>query len=177
MLALTLPNILSLSRLVFALPTAYALSRNWILSAGLYFIVLATDMSDGWLARRRGSASAVGTLLDHGSDAAFVIVLLATGVWLGYLPVILPVLISLAFLQYVFDARHGATWQIRPSRLGRINGIAYFVLVGVLIGVHLWAAHPLIHTILNVFGWLLSAATFVSMLERARYNLRRSHDR
>jgi len=53
------------------------------------------------------------------------------------------------------------------SFLGRNNGIAYFVLVGVAIGRHLepFAWLPLI--LVQLFAWLLLLSTLLSILDRA----------
>lgn len=159
---LTLPNCLSLSRVVLAPPTAWALVHGpAALTVALFGAVVVSDLFDGPLARRRQLESRLGTLLDHGADAVFVITLSATGAWLGVLPPVLPPLIALAFAQYALDAR-----ALGGSALGRWNGIAYFVLVGALIGVHQYTDAALPAGLLRALGWVLVASTLASMLER-----------
>jgi phosphatidylglycerophosphate synthase len=135
----------------------------------LYCIVLASDLADGRIARQRQQVSSLGTLLDHGSDAVFVTGLCAAGAWLGLLPLPLPFLIAAAFIQYSLDSRGNAP---RGSRLGRWNGIAYYVIVGALIAVRHVAVFEGLHYVLYGGGWLLVVATLASMIERAGYTLR-----
>jgi phosphatidylglycerophosphate synthase len=131
-------------------------------------LAVVTDWIDGRVARRFGETSALGGLFDHATDATFVA--LGCGAWAlrGELPVVLPFLISLAFLQYVFDSRGGAgsSWALRASWLGRWNGIGYFVAMGVpvvrdglLLG---WPSSAVCRAV----GWALVVTTLVSMADR-----------
>ena len=72
---LTLPNALSLSR--FALAPLFVVSRQPELRVGLLVLAGATDVLDGWLARRQGSTSRIGAILDPVADRAFVLVAMA----------------------------------------------------------------------------------------------------
>lgn len=164
----SLPNSLSVSRIVLAPPTMWALLQDRaVLTVGLFCIVIASDLADGRIARQRQQISHLGTLLDHGSDAVFVTVLCAAGAWLALLPIALPILIPCAFLQYAFDSRGFGGGEPRGSQLGHWNGIAYFVIVGALIGVHHFGDHEILKGVLHGFGWLLVATTFVSIVGRA----------
>ena len=77
----------------------------------------------------------------------------------------LPVLVAVSFAQYALDSRALRGRALRASRLGRYNGIGYFVLVGVAVisaalGLR-WQA------LAGVVGWLLVATSVLSMLDRA----------
>jgi phosphatidylglycerophosphate synthase len=73
---LTLPNTLSLSRVVLAL--AFVLvSEPWDRIA-LIAVAGFTDLIDGWLARRGKSESTAGALLDPIADRIFVLVAIST---------------------------------------------------------------------------------------------------
>ncbi len=69
-----LPNILSLSRPLFFLPLM-ALAILWLqwifVGAILYVIGAATDLLDGWLARKRKQVTIAGKLLDPLADKLF----------------------------------------------------------------------------------------------------------
>ena len=87
---LTLPNILSLSRL--ALVPAFVLVPTPAARAAIVVAAGLTDLLDGWLARRRRAATRVGAILDPIADRLFVlgalVVLLLEGalsVWQGLL--------------------------------------------------------------------------------------------
>ncbi len=138
------------------------------LAAVVFGLAVATDLADGWIARRFGESSHFGGALDHAADAVFVTTGTAALAGLGLLPTVLPILIGLAFLQYVLDSRllEEASARLRPSVLGRWNGIAYFFAVGIpvlrdALGVG-WPAAELVRGI----GWLLVASTLLSMGDR-----------
>ena len=89
---LTLPNILTLSR-IFAIPLlAYFLwwpgwEMGYLLAFGLYCLMGVTDYFDGYLARTSGTVSKLGIFLDPIADkimvAAVILVLAAQGVLNG----------------------------------------------------------------------------------------------
>ncbi|MEQ8659932.1 MAG: CDP-alcohol phosphatidyltransferase family protein [Gammaproteobacteria bacterium] len=166
---LTLPNALSVARGLLAAPLAWALATDCArLGVPLFALAVASDLLDGRLARARGTTSRLGTLLDHGADACLVTALTATAAWHGLVPPLLPLLIASAFLQYVFDSRAHAGAPLKGSRLGRWNGIAYYVLAGAALGVrHLGSPSPAV-MLLHLGGWLLALSTLVSMLTRLR---------
>ena len=172
---LTLANGISAARLVAApFSLAAVLAGQWRIAACIFVGAVASDFLDGVAARRRGTASALGGVLDHTADAVFVTLTL----WgIAYteaqtrtdvVPGILPLFIALAFVQYLLDSKALAGQPLRTSILGRVNGIAYFVVVGVV-------------TIRNALGigWLPDEAiywacllvllsTLISMLDRLR---------
>ena len=163
----TLPHLLSLSRIALIPAIAGAiLNGAGAVSIVLFCFVVASDVLDGLIARRRQQASKLGTMLDHGSDAAFVTATCALCAYLGLLPVLLAPLIALAFIQYLLDSHVLEGADLRPSGIGRLNGIAYFVIAGIAILVHHYVRVPVIISALQTLGWLLVATTLVSIVER-----------
>ena len=161
--ALTLARAASAPALAFAIASGHALG-----AAGLFAFAVASDLADGRIARRRGEASPLGGLLDHASDALCVTTGLGALASTGEVPIPLPWLVAAAFLQYVFDSRAAGSRGLWASPLGRWNGIAYFVVVGIpvvrdALGLA-WPGTPLVRAL----GWLLVASTLVSMADRAR---------
>ena len=71
-----------------------------------------------------------------------------------------------AFAQYALDSRALAGRPLRASALGRWNGIAYFVLLGIPVvrdGLAIgWPPDALV----RVLGWALVATTCASILDR-----------
>ena len=70
-------------------------------ATGLFIAAMATDQIDGWLARRRGTSSALGTLLDPVADKVLVlaalVMLIGEGVapaWMIALIVVREILVS-----------------------------------------------------------------------------------
>lgn len=165
----TAANGLSAARLLAALPCAYAVAfSNWPIAAAAFCFAVATDMADGPLARRRGEASRLGGLVDHSADALFCVAVLGAFAATGLYPALLPFVVAAAFAQYVADSRVLAGQQLRASRIGRGNGIAYFVLAGTpimrnVLGWH-WPADPLLYGL----GWILVVTTAISMFDRLR---------
>jgi phosphatidylglycerophosphate synthase len=159
---LTLLRLLSVPVFVHAV-----LHGHSALAAMLFALAIASDLADGWVARRYGEASPLGGLADHAADALFVTAGSAAFAWRALLPVWLPVAIAVAFTQYVLDSRPGP--RLRGSSLGRWNGIAYFVALGIptvreALGLG-WPTTPWV----RAFGWLLCATTLLSIADRLRY--------
>jgi phosphatidylglycerophosphate synthase len=165
----TRANGLSLLRMLFAPALALAVTDGAAAAAAaLFWLAVATDVADGRVARRRGEVTPYGRLFDHAADATFVTVGTAALAWVGALPVALPPLIAAAFLQYAFDSRSLAFRELRRSRLGHWNGIAYYVIVAVpVMRDALGLAWPGAGLVLAL-GWLLVALTVVSMSVRLR---------
>ncbi|MCZ6463409.1 MAG: CDP-alcohol phosphatidyltransferase family protein [Proteobacteria bacterium] len=165
---LTWANGLTGLRLFAAPVCACAILAGAPHAAGWIFaLAVASDFADGRLARRRGEASALGGLLDHATDATFVSLGLGALAYGGLVPALLPFLVAAAFLQYTLDSRALAGQPLRTSFLGRWNGVAYFVLLGIpvvrdFLGLG-WPPPALVHGL----GWLLVASTAASMCDRA----------
>ena len=162
-------------RLVLAAPLAVAYARPEFLHAGLVAVLLTvaifTDLLDGAAARRHGTASARGQLFDHATDCLFVTAALTGAALAGRVTALLPVLVVLAFAQYVVDS----WWlhrekRLRMSAIGRWNGIGYFVPLVML------AAAPLqvipgqaavLTPLAAATAWVLVGSTVVSIVDRA----------
>lgn len=164
----TRANALSLLRLVVAPALGAAiLAGRAELATALFALAVATDFADGAVARRYGESSPLGGLLDHAIDATFCVLGLAAHAAAGVVPWSLPFLVAAAFAQYVVDSKSLAGRPLRTSRLGRWNGIAYYVAVAV----------PIVRDTLGwswpgaALVWWLAAAlvatTLTSMADRA----------
>ena len=164
----TLANLFTLLRLAAAPCLALAVGRGATWAAGvLFWSAVASDFADGRIARRRGEASSLGGLLDHATDATFVSLGLFAFAWKDVMSVLLPILIVLAFAQYTVDSRALRGRPLRTSRLGRWNGIFYFVLLGTpitrdLLGLP-WPGDALV----SASAWILVGTTLASMVDRA----------
>jgi phosphatidylglycerophosphate synthase len=169
--ALTALRLLCGPLLVLAIVNGAALA-----AFALFWLAVASDLLDGRVARRYGEVSALGGFLDHATDAAFVSLGLAALAARGEVPAVLPAAVALAFLQYTLDSRVVRGLALRASALGRWNGIAYFVLLGVpVVRDALGLAWPGTRLVLAL-GWLLVATSVLSMADRA-WGLLRSRQR
>lgn len=176
-------NLLTSLRLLLIAPLVLMILQGapgWLVLLVLIVAVL-TDYFDGIVARARGTASANGQLFDHGTDFLFVTSGLFALASIGLLSVVLPVLIILAFSQYVLDSRLlYRQKQLRMSFLGRWNGIFYFVPLFVFAGAGLPLPAPVPDWLSNAvgwLGWLLLASTLASIVDRAvaPWRLSRQH--
>ena len=165
---LTLANALTLSRLVVA-PLLFVSiwGGSSVLSLLFFAFGAATDLFDGAVARRRGEVSRLGGLLDHATDATFVSVGLLALALRSEITVWLPVLVAVAFVQYALDSRVHENLALRASRLGRWNGIAYFVFLGLVVVRDGFGFAGIGNLAVAAGAWLLLASTLVSMLDRA----------
>jgi len=165
----TRANALTLLRVLLAPALALAiLEGEAAVATVIFWVAVATDVTDGRVARRRGEVSEHGRLIDHSADAAFVSIGAAALACVGALPHLLAPLIALAFVQYAVDSSGADGREPRASRLGHWNGIAYYVAV----------ATPIIRDTLGfswpgpalvmALGWLLVASTVISILSRLR---------
>ncbi len=160
-------NALTILRLLAAPICAFLVFEARDFEAVIVFaLAIATDFADGPLARKRGQSSAFGALLDHGSDATFVVLGVAALVSRGLAPTPLPPLIAFAFIQYGLDSRILDGQRLRASVLGRWNGILYFVFLGTpIIRNSLTWSWP-DNAMILLMGWLLVASTAASMVDR-----------
>lgn len=167
------PNLISLGRLAVAPIIAWAIvDEHWWISLGLYAFAVGTDFFDGYLARKSNQVTRLGSYIDHFSDCCFVVCALLALSIQEVVPVVLPILIIGAFTQYILDSGVIQHQQLRPSQLGRWNGISYFVLVGVILVNQLANTTILSPLTVQIVGWILCVTTVVSMGERLRVFLR-----
>ncbi len=162
-------NALTAVRLLLAFPFAVCMgapdARHAAWAALILAAAIVSDLVDGAIARRLRTTSAAGRLFDHTADVLFVTSGLAAGALRGAFPWVLPILVGAAFAQYVIDSYCvDRARQLRPSRLGRYNGILYFVPLGGDILVRVGLRH--LQPFLTALVWLLVASTVLSMAER-----------
>lgn len=170
-------------RLLAVVPAFWAFSQPGNVPAwGLALIMvvaIVSDLVDGKIARRTGSASARGMLFDHTTDCLFVTAGLAGAAVAGVLPVILPVLVPIAFSQYVLDSYFlHRQRQLRMSALGRWNGVFYFapLVMVVIAGLHVPLLSELARLLVRPCAVLLAVSTVLSIGDRALAPIRTSAD-
>ncbi len=160
---------LTVFRFFLIFPFAFFMTREDASSAvvaGILFVVaIVSDIVDGPIARRLGTATVTGRAADHTADFLFVTCGLMAGATRGAFPWILPLLIATAFAQYVIDSY----WlhrrrELRMSWLGRCNGMLYFVPLGgdILIRLGLSGLEILLTPVIG----LLVVSTLLSIVDR-----------
>jgi phosphatidylglycerophosphate synthase len=168
-------NLLTAIRLLLVIPVAMALANaslfsNWLLLV-LIVIAIASDYFDGKVARAFKTASARGMLFDHGTDFIFVTTALFALSTIGLSSVLLPLLIVVAFSQYVLDSYFlFKQKQLRISFLGRWNGIFYFVPIVLVAASRLPAfeqAQNNFNLMIVYSNYALTVSTLASIVDRA----------
>jgi CDP-diacylglycerol---glycerol-3-phosphate 3-phosphatidyltransferase len=162
-------NALTAIRLLLVIPFAFFMARGDERSAVFaliaWVIALATDFLDGPIARRRGTVSALSGTFDHTTDFLFVVSGIFAGAFRGVFPWILPICITAAFSQYFVDSYwiHRQS-KLRGSKLGRYNGMLYFIPPCMDILIRLGARF--LQPLLTLLVWILVLGTLVSMAQR-----------
>lgn len=177
--ALNLPIALTLLRVVL-IPaiTLFLVERHFLLALVTFGIAESTDVADGWIARRTGQVTMLGTVLDPLVDIVFNLWLFAALAVSGLLP---------AWVAWVAVARYslllvgGACMylfvgplRIQPTVFGRLSGVvmaalvAFLVLLNVPNGPLPESLMPLTQSALGV----LLTATVAQVLILGWYNLR-----
>lgn len=127
---LTIPNLLSLGRLVLTPLLVWLILEERAIPAGLLFAVMGiTDYLDGYIARRTNTVTDLGTTLDPVSDRVLAlaagVAMIASGVlpaWLGIPVIARDGVVSVAFLAL---ARRG----FGKPRVRRVGKTATFALL------------------------------------------------
>lgn len=168
-------HVLTGVRLLLVVPAGLAFAGRGpgggILPALFVAVAIATDYWDGIVARAHGAASPTGRLFDHTTDFLFVTAGLAGAAAAGTVTALLPILVVIAFSQYVFDSYvlHREK-QLRMSRLGRWNGILYFAPLVIIalarLPVPVGAEQPLL-ALASLASWALVVSTLASIVDRA----------
>ncbi len=156
----------------FIVATARADANTmWGVGAAIAFVIIAaSDVWDGRLARRYGSASPNGRVFDHLADIVFIVGALSMYGLQALVPWWVPAAIAASFAVYVFDSwsvSGAGTATLVGSRIGHLAGICNYVLVGVLAFNNSAGIHLLPTAFLSKLFWLVplySAAAVISRL-------------
>lgn len=168
-------NLLTGLRLLLAVPATLAFARpeftTPLLLLVLVGIAIATDFADGIVARRTGTTSPRGQLFDHTTDFLFVTSGLAGAAVAGRVTAVLPIVIAVAFSQYVLDSYFlHRKKRLHMSFLGRWNGMLYFVPLVLVAASRLdlaaGVAQPF-STLIVTLSYLLVLSTIASIVDRA----------
>ena len=128
----------------------------------------ASDVVDGRLARRWGSASTGGRTFDHLADICFILAALWTYTHLGLAPWWVPAAIAASFAFYIIDSwsRPTARGSLIGSRVGHIGGVCNYVLIGVLVCNDSAAIGALSDSTLHVLFCLVPIYSGLAMVTR-----------
>jgi len=178
---LTLPNVLTLARVVMVPPLVALLwNPNWhvgyLLGFALYVLLGVTDYADGYFARAWGIVSKFGTFLDPIADkimvASVIVVLVAARVIGGWAVVAaLVILLREIAVSGLREFLGGANVTLPVSQLAKWKTAAQMMALGALI---LGNGLDSDRVILVGLGclWLAAALTLVTGWDYLRVGLR-----
>ena len=165
---MNLPNLLTLLRIFFVPLLVYAMvqedtrffhlvglefARN-LVALSIFLAAAATDLIDGYLARRWGQVTTIGTLLDPIADKLLISAALIALVQVRAIPGYLAILIigrefAVSGLRSIAAAEG---YTIRASDLGKTKMICQ---VAAICCVMLSLSHPRIHNLATGLLWLV----------------------
>ena len=161
---LTLPNLLTASRLLLAPLVVWQIAGGHYLPAFWLFALAAlTDLLDGNLARLLDQKSVFGAWLDPIADKVMLLSTLIVMVWAGLLPLWLGLLVGLRDVVVLSGAAAYRTLtgglEVAPTLWGKAATFAEFILVSlVLADVALdWGVESL-HYLADLTGALVAMA-------------------
>lgn len=167
----SLPNLISTSRLLLA--AAFVVIGRANIRIVLVMLALATDYLDGWFARRGGSATRTGALLDPFADRVFVLVGVSVFLFEGtlstleyFIMISRDLMTAIGFLvARAMPSLRTVALQARfPGKLVTVLQLATFI--GILIRPA--AAKPMILVVAAVSIWAVVDYTWALHRARAR---------
>ena len=162
-----LANCISSLRLFMAPALVYLLWQELFLWSLLLMLgALISDVADGAVARKLNQVTNIGGLLDHGSDALLVLSGFTVFAAFGVITWALPILVVIAFAQYVWDSGSLRRAPLRASSLGKLNGMMYFAFVILLIAREAFFLPIPNAAATSYLAWGLVLSTLVSITDR-----------
>lgn len=132
----TLPNAITLFRLIFGAPITLILYHNGYEYAWAIFLFFVfTDLLDGWIARRFKLGSSWGMMLDPMADQFLVLPIIWAFYWYGMISDIPPVFLTARealMLMIRFFAKNNipANWFGKSKTVSEYIGIAFLLAGG-----------------------------------------------
>jgi len=136
---MSLPNTISLARLLSVPITVWLLLVDQMLAAFLLFVLAgASDAIDGFLAKHYGNITELGSYLDPLADKTLLVAVYVTLGLQGHLPVWLVILVVFRDLLIIGGALLlallGSATRIAPLMISKINTTAQIALASVVLG-------------------------------------------
>jgi cardiolipin synthase len=129
---LTVPNLLSFSRLVLVAPIVYAImTRNMLAAAVLVTVSFCTDVADGRIARFLKQASEFGRLIDFAADRVNLVALLGSLFAVGLFPwwgLVLIVSRELVMVTSNLYLKARGLRFVPPTAFGKATFVVFFAM-------------------------------------------------
>jgi len=138
---LTVPNLLSFSRLVLVAPIVYEiLTRDMLAAAVLVTVSFCTDVADGRIARFLKQASEFGRLIDFAADRVNLVALLGSLFVVGLFPwwgLVLIVSRELVMVTYNLYLMARGLRFVPPTAFGKATFVVFFAMeVSYILGLY-----------------------------------------
>jgi cardiolipin synthase len=136
---MSLPNIISLARLLSVPLTVWLLLVDEMLAAFLLFVLAGvSDAVDGFLAKHYGNITELGSYLDPVADKTLLVAVYVTLGLQGHLPVWLVILVVFRDLLLIGGSLLlgllGSAIRVAPLMISKINTTAQITLASVVLG-------------------------------------------
>jgi cardiolipin synthase len=160
-----IPNLLTVLRIFLTVPVIWMLlEREFAWALLLFGVAGVSDGLDGYLAKRYGWESRLGSLLDPLADKALLVSSFLSLGWLGLIPTWLVLLVILRDLVIVTGALvyHFEVEQLEaaPSLISKLNTLTQILLV--LVVVCAAGPLPLPESIAAILIWVTLVTTLAS---------------
>ncbi|WFD04425.1 cardiolipin synthase (CMP-forming) [Malassezia obtusa] len=187
----TVPNVLTLSRIALCPVIGWAVvAPRPLLAVGLLSVAAATDLLDGYIARRWKSYTVFGSVADPAADKLLMATMVVSLSASGQMPLALACVILgrdvylmlLAFYLRYRSLPKPRTWarywdprypsvQVSPTRISKYNTFLQLVLVAVLTVYpclpEAYQIHPHVTRTRDALEWLVAATTVWTGLDYA----------
>lgn len=179
---LTLPNILTLSRIVTVPVLVFLLwpGGGWfdyMLAFAVYCLMGVTDYFDGYLARARGTVSRLGVFLDPIADKIMVAAVILMLVFIGTIPGLHAIAALIILLREIMvsglrEFLAGLQVSVPVSQLAKWKTAFQLVSLGALILAGAVPQWPWVHDVGLVSLWMAAALTLVTGWDYLRVGLK-----
>jgi len=160
-----IPNIITILRILLVIPVVMLLLERQYGAALLLFALAGiSDGVDGFLAKRFGWQSRLGSILDPLADKLLLVCAFLSLAWLVLIPLALVVAVMLRDLMIVLGVialhyRYGR-FEMQPTRVSKVN--TFFQIVLVLAVVFYHGEFARIPGIVDALVYIVWATTLIS---------------
>lgn len=146
-----IPNAITILRMLLTVALCFLLARP-VAFIVVYLLCGATDVLDGWLARRLRVVSPLGAKLDSAADLLFFGASMVALAYLlrrtsaGYVGVLLGIVVAVRAANLIITRRRFAQWGILHTLGNKLAGLLLFLSIPVCIwrgGFPAWVTIPL----------------------------------
>jgi len=164
-----LPNLISIARILLTLPVAYLLlQERFGEELLLFFVAGVSDALDGWLAKRFGWHSRLGSILDPLADKLLLVTSFVCLAWVEIIPFWLVAMVLCRDLIIILGALAFhlliGRYEMAPTWISKINTALQIILVLALVLSH--GVYPLPG---GMLAWLVYGVSVTTVLSGLDY--------